>query len=89
MTMNSDQTPPTAEPAVETDSSSEENAAKMKTSSESTKAKRKKKKGDIKRLIKAELKKEMKPLIVGSIAMLCSTVSNQGTYINYKTNCSL
>ena len=39
------------------------------------------KKEAIKRLLKDELKKEMRPLILGSIAMLFSTASNQG--MNY------
>ncbi len=36
------------------------------------------KKEAIKRLLKDELKKEMRPLVVGSVAMLLSTASNQG-----------
>jgi len=46
--------------------------------SSSSKAMKKTKKKEIKRFLKAELKKEISPLIIGSIAMLCSTVSNQG-----------
>ena len=50
---------------------------KEKSSKKSSSAK--KRKDDIKKLLKAELKKEMKPLFIGSLAMLCSTASNQGT----------
>lgn len=40
---------------------------------------KKMKKKEINRLLKAELKKEIVPLCIGSAAMLCSTFSNQGT----------
>lgn len=54
---------------------------KSKSKSGSSKAKKDmkamKKKEDIKRFLKAELKKEIKPLFVGSIAMVCSALSNQ------------
>ncbi len=45
------------------------------------KAKREKKKKEIKRFLRAELKKEIKPLFVGSVAMVCSALSNQGENI--------
>ncbi len=43
------------------------------------KVQKKLKKEAVKRMLRDELKKEMKPLFLGSIAMLCSTASNQGT----------
>ncbi len=44
---------------------------------------KKMKKKEIKRLLKNELKKEFIPLCIGSVAMLCSTFSNQGRFENY------
>ena len=68
---------------MSSESKSTMNTEKSGNPKKGTKNTKKTRKDDIKRLLKSELKREMKPLFIGSLAMLCSTASNQGTSMYY------